>query len=104
LARKNGITTNEGKNTEGEFMSGEPVDTGEFDFLGAEDHFTSNIDTENHLRFFVDTLAILRQKGEEQAVSSGMTQNHLQAMNRLAQTHSRMLQHFQEQQQTGGMI
>ena len=107
FSTKNGTTTDEAEDDgsgDSGFMAGEPMNMGEFDFLSAEDNFTSNIDTENHLRFFVDTLAVLRQKGEEQAVSAGMTQTHSQAMNRLIQTHTTMLQHFQANANGGGLF
>jgi len=88
-------------------MSGEPVDMeefGEFDFdMGSEDNFNSNIDTENYLRFFVDTLEMLRLNGGAQAASAGMSPMANQAMQRLIQTHNKMLQHFQQEAQKNGM-
>ena len=84
-----------GDNGDG-FMSGEPMGFGaemsEFDFESSEDHFTSNLDLENHLQFFVDTLEVLQQKGEAQSISQGMDHNMTNTMNRLIQTHGRLQQ------------
>jgi hypothetical protein len=88
-------------------MSGEPVDMeafGEYDFdMGSEDNFNSNMDTENYLRFFVDTLEMLQLNGGAQAASAGMSPPANQAMQRLIQTHNKMLQHFQREQQNNGI-
>jgi hypothetical protein len=104
---QNGVAAEGGDNMEnsgGGFMSGDPIDfmSGEFDFESAVDHFTSNIDMENHLTFFVDTLALIQQKGEEQAVTAGMSQQASQMMQRLVQTHGRMLQYMQQHGMTVG--
>ena len=62
---------------------------GEYDMWGAADEFTSSVDNENHLRFFVDTLGVLQQMGMAQAVQQGLSPALSALMQRLVQTCAR---------------
>ena len=59
---------------------------GEFDMWGAQDDFTSSVDNDNHLRFFVDTLGVLQQMGMAQAVQQALSPELAALMQRLVAT------------------
>ena len=59
---------------------------GEFDMWGSQDDFTSSMDNENHLRFFVDTLGILDQMGMAQAMQQALSPPLASLMQRLVAT------------------
>lgn len=62
---------------------------GEYDMWDATDDFTSSVDNENHLRFFVDTLGVLQQMGMAQAVQQALSPPLAALMQRLIQTCAR---------------
>ena len=74
--------------TEMSFLANDLQD--QFDFEMNGDSFNSNMDTVNHLAFFMDTLAILQQSGAANHVQTVMTGQHQGMMQRLVQTKQRL--------------